>query len=177
MYRSLCAVMAALLAAAVPAGWVFSGGEEEYGDELPTGEGFYLFHHRDTVVLPGNSGWMRTTAVLTQGYQLRVVATGRVSFKLSVNMDPIESYDADGDPQAPKAENLPDPGKAPFSLLGRLVDEKGQVVAKLQLGTKKILKLPASGRLEITANDHDKSDNTGSWQVYLFSKKVPSAGL
>jgi len=112
-----------------------------------------------TIVVPGNTSWMRTGINLVKGQDVHFTATGTIKW----GQDPIgKEVGPDGHPHVGRRER-----PLPNRHLGMLVARIRPHAKAYGIGAANDFDTPASGELELGINDDELEDNTGNFRVRI----------
>ena len=181
MKRTIVIFSAALV------GLLAVGRQPVAGFDIPERDDWLKIHYRAMMSLNSLSDWVNTGQVVTEGWEMRIAAIGRVTLNTTLDGGAAGTMDADGvrgladdDPSKKKLKTnvlFPAPNLTAYGLIGRIRDQRGEVVGLFDLGVDVELDIPAGGRFEITINDDVKADNAGSLDVYIFLRKKERIGF
>ena len=157
------------------------------GFDIPERDDWIKLHYRAMMSLNSLSDWVDTDQVVSQGWEMRIAAQGRLVLTTTLDGGASSTLDADGvrglpadDPRQKKLKTnilFPAPKLTAYGLIGRIRDQRGEIVAMFDLGTDVELDIPAGGRFEMTINDDVKADNSGELKVYIFLRKKERIGF
>lgn len=113
-----------------------------------------------TVVVPGNTRWLRTGITLTRHQRVHITATGTIKW----GTDPVgKEVGPDGRPHADR-QGRPLPGSNLGMLIARF---RPMIDTPYVVGAEKNLIAPVDGELELGINDDELEDNTGNFRVHV----------
>ena len=112
-----------------------------------------------TIVVPGNTRWLRTGIFLAKGQDVHFTATGTIKW----GQDPKgKEVGPDGHPHAGRKER-----PLPNRHLGMLIARIAPIDKAYGIGSAMAFDTPADGELQLGINDDELEDNTGNFRVQI----------
>ncbi|MBI4889270.1 MAG: M48 family metalloprotease [Acidobacteria bacterium] len=115
--------------------------------------------------LPGNTVWQAAKLSLSAGQPVEIWAEGEIFLR----KDSDSPVDPSGMFASGRGFFKPIPSLNTGALLGRIVTDN---VAgdPFPIGTHRVFRVPAAGRLELGINDDNNFDNRGSFRVFILTR-------
>ena len=122
-------------------------------------------------MVPGPDEWVDTGITVVAGEAITISANGQVYIgAIGLGQPNISDYQTPaGDPTTTTAAQtgfagaFAAPGLVPWSLVGRI----GSSGTPFEVGSGSAIAAPTSGRLYLSVNDNNFSDNSGSWDALV----------
>lgn len=112
-----------------------------------------------TIVVPGNTSWLRTGIFLVKGQDVHFTATGTIKW----GQDPTgKTVGPDGHPHAGRKDR-----PLPNRHIGMLIARIAPIDKAYGIGSENHFDTPADGELQLGINDDELEDNTGNFRVQI----------